>query len=112
MSVNTDEKALEEEKSTSAQNPESQNRHLGMPKRKPVPSAAGGATANPTNLNTTDSKPRNSTVAGAREKWLNWWSLLSTKRRRLFIGITIGAVTIVIVALVIGLSVGLTVGRR
>ncbi|TQB70766.1 hypothetical protein MPDQ_008113 [Monascus purpureus] len=101
-----------------------------VPKRKPLPAAIPGAAAasvaireGQTDPNASNPAPpvrnwhqqqhsNNSPIAFAgniKQKWLEWWDLLTPNRRRLFAIIAIG-IAVVILALIIGLSVGLTAG--
>lgn len=103
-----------------------------VPKRKPLPAAIPGAAAasvaireGQTDPNASNPAPpvrnwhqqqhsNNSPIAFAgniKQKWLEWWDLLTPNRRRLFAIIAIG-IAVVILALIIGLSVGLTAGDR
>ena len=96
----------------------SQNLLSNVPKRKPVPAAgpvpdpASGAP--PASNEDQQTHGHGSPVAamGIKQKLIDWWSLLPSKRRRLIVIIAIGVVVVIVLALVIGLSVGLTVGNR
>ncbi|RJE21853.1 riboflavin aldehyde-forming enzyme [Aspergillus sclerotialis] len=72
-----------------------------VPKRKPVPIAAGANYENGDGIKNYKASPR------SIPQWLNWRQF--SRRKRIVI---VGAITaIVLIALIIGLAVGLTVGK-